>query len=646
MRALCSMDMAQSTLRLPAVTAGRNSRMQSSQRSRHRSIPSPPKRTRSLRPRSPTCRARARARGCAGCSSPALSFALRSHGTGKGDRFTKLKGVLVNNLLKEYHKQTRQQGDQVVYNHAVMEVEKILAHNTRLTEHQLQELQRNFAKGVMINVPNRNIHVVGPASSKKSYSAKAAKTLAMSRSIGSQGATSSLQLDPGESVVPPKSQEVQTEGVDAHRASPTHTVADSVAETTTSNVDGGQSKRQRRVDEWSILVLHSDVKHLEEQKVMKEKLAIEKKKTREELQRQMLRKEELKKQKKQEVLEMARMQEEKYLQWKAEQERVFQMKQAKILAEKEYEAKELQRVQKVKQVQAEKDFKEQQAMLAEFQRQIDEEKKAKEMEMQAKAAAYQEMLKGNAKELERKKALKEAERADNQRLFELQIAMAEKQERYRQQLEGERQMRLKKAERMAGELGSRAAEMEAELDARVKKAQEEHRMRDQEREREKRSKKKQRDDETAAVLAEQVQQRNKLREADRADREVVAKQYRTDAEALLQAEAAARKARVERKKAVHADLSKQLALKAGRGDQFTGMSTTELRLNKNLLQKVLEEKTPDECIPDHILEKIHHSPTPNPGRRSLSRPACSCISRPLCFIFVRITRLRAIRIDY
>lgn len=68
-----------------------------------------------------------------------------------------------------------------------------------------------------------------------------------------------------------------------------------------------------------------------------------------------------------------------------------------------------------------------QAMLAEFARQIEEEKRAKEAESKAKAAAYQEMLKGNAKELERKKAIKQAEMAENHRLFELQIEMAEKQ---------------------------------------------------------------------------------------------------------------------------------------------------------------------------------------------------------------------------
>ena len=68
-----------------------------------------------------------------------------------------------------------------------------------------------------------------------------------------------------------------------------------------------------------------------------------------------------------------------------------------------------------------------QAMLAEFARQIDDEKKAKERELHARAAAYQQMLKENAKELERKKAIKDVERQENQRLFELQVEMAEKQ---------------------------------------------------------------------------------------------------------------------------------------------------------------------------------------------------------------------------
>lgn len=87
------------------------------------------------------------------------------------------------------------------------------------------------------------------------------------------------------------------------------------------------------------------------------------------------------------------------------------------------------------------------------------------------------------------------------------------------------------------------------------------RVRDQERDREKRDKKKLRDEETARVLAIQVQKLCDQRDADRADRAIVAQQYRSDAEALVRAEAAARMAKVESKKAVQEELNKQLALK-------------------------------------------------------------------------------------
>jgi len=296
-----------------------------------------------------------RARG-ADSSRCAHCWAKNSRmGQSKVDRFTKLKGVLVNNLLKEYHKQTKQQGDQIVYNHAVMEVEKILAHNTRLTEQQLQDLQRNFAAGVQINAPNRNIHV---PTKKTSYSAKAAKGLAMSRSRASDFADTAQATGPASYEPPGVSQGMQTERREMTAHSPVDTTADSVHPDESD--DGGNSKRQRRVDEWTLLVLHNDVQHLEGQKQLKAKELVEKKKTGEELRRQMLLKEEEKKKKKLEVVEIAQMQQADYMKWKAEQERAAQMKQARILAEKEHEAKELARVQKTKQIQAEKDFKEQQ----------------------------------------------------------------------------------------------------------------------------------------------------------------------------------------------------------------------------------------------------------------------------------------------
>lgn len=73
----------------------------------------------------------------------------RSRG-GDATKFNKLKGVLVNNLLKYYHKQTKRQGNEQVYARAVEEVERILQ-TGKLQEKHLKELQQRFASGMGIS---------------------------------------------------------------------------------------------------------------------------------------------------------------------------------------------------------------------------------------------------------------------------------------------------------------------------------------------------------------------------------------------------------------------------------------------------------------------------------------------------------------
>jgi len=73
----------------------------------------------------------------------------RSRG-GDANKFNKLKGVLVNNLLKYYHKETKRQGNEQVYARAVEEVERILQHG-KLQEKHLKELQQRFASGLGIS---------------------------------------------------------------------------------------------------------------------------------------------------------------------------------------------------------------------------------------------------------------------------------------------------------------------------------------------------------------------------------------------------------------------------------------------------------------------------------------------------------------
>jgi hypothetical protein len=87
----------------------------------------------------------ARGRGNASARGGPESARSRSSDT----KFNKLKGVLVNNLLKYYHKQVGRQGDQQVYARAVEEVERILQHG-KLQEKHLKELQQRFASGIGI----------------------------------------------------------------------------------------------------------------------------------------------------------------------------------------------------------------------------------------------------------------------------------------------------------------------------------------------------------------------------------------------------------------------------------------------------------------------------------------------------------------
>ena len=277
----------------------------------------------------------------------------------------------------------------MVYNRAVEEVEKILQHG-KLTEEQLKELQRNFAQGVMINPPG-----------KGGQKTKPAPILEEKQALHGAGP-------------------VQTIG--APEAAPVFKSADDTVSISDSMMtDSTPSKRRRAVDEWSIITLYNDVKHFEQQKVYRDRVADEKMRTRKELQRQIEARRAEKEASKIAERNAAQEQQVKYEQWKVDRQRQEQLRQAKILAERDKEAKELQRMQERKKAQADQDLREQQAMLDDFQRQLAEEKAQKDRQIHAKQAAYQQMLADNANVLERKRLAKEAEREENLRLFQLQI---------------------------------------------------------------------------------------------------------------------------------------------------------------------------------------------------------------------------------
>mmetsp|Transcript_31867 Transcript_31867/g.76057 ORF Transcript_31867/g.76057 Transcript_31867/m.76057 type:complete len:549 (-) Transcript_31867:62-1708(-) len=499
--------------------------------------------------------------------------------SGQTDRFTKLKGVLVNNLLKEYHKQTNRQGDELVYNRAVEEVDKILQ-NGKLTEQQLVELQKNFAKGVMINPPMRRGQAPSKATMKPAPPPIAEDT----------------QVLHGTGQV----QDIRPPGTATAAKPPA--MDDSVSVADSMMTESSPSKRRRAVDEWSIITLYNDVKHYEEQKVHKDRAEHDKKQTRQELQQQMEAKKQEKEARKRADRQAAQEQQAKYEQWKAERQRQDQVRQAKILAERDQEAKELQRMQDRKKLQADRDLKEQQKMLDEFQRQINEEKAAKERQLVQKQAQYQQMLVENAKVLERKRLAKEAEREENIRLFQLQVEMAEKQDRLRAEREAERQSKLKSAERMAGELNDRAGELEAQLEDRIRRAQEEHKRKELERDRMKREQKKARDSEMASVLQAQVREREmrKMREAEE-QREIAAR-FRADADEYAKFKNEEKMGKLRSQQAVKDQLNQQLLMKEARKHAEGAMSTIELRLNSHLLKEVLD--TGSAAVPDDLAAKI------------------------------------------
>jgi hypothetical protein len=73
---------------------------------------------------------------------------LPSLNSDRTDKFTRLKAVLVGNLLKEYHRASKDSShDEVVYQMALQEVDSILRRG-KLTEQELKRLQHRFATEV------------------------------------------------------------------------------------------------------------------------------------------------------------------------------------------------------------------------------------------------------------------------------------------------------------------------------------------------------------------------------------------------------------------------------------------------------------------------------------------------------------------
>jgi len=477
-------------------------------------------------------------------------------------RFTKLKAVLLNNLLKAYHKKANRQHDEDVYRRAVEEVDKILA-GGKLTEKDLQNLQRNFANSMLQNQSAQD-----PQKQAAAQPHKAALEIPAARQ------------EDAAAVQPPGS------SLPSYRS---------------------PKKPRKHVDEWSVMTLYSDVAHFEEQKKVKAHELEEKAKTRQMLLDQIEERKRQKEMQKQQEKEAALDQQSKYEQWKKERDRQDELRHQKILSDREAEAQVLHAVQQRKKEAAERALQEEQDMLKDFARQINEERMEKDRQIQRKQEAYQRVLVENEKDLERKRMMKEREREEDARLFRLQIEMAEKQERMRAEREAERQARLKQAERMAGDLGNRAAQLEAQVEARVQQAQAEYVRKERDRDQSKAEKKKKNDRETHQVLQQQIKMHQDHKEQRRQEEKMLAEKFRKEAEAYKMQQQIEKKAKREKALEHMAMLNQQLLAKERADIEEGGMSEVELRLNANILKKVVESEVSADRVPASVKEKVSHS---------------------------------------
>ena len=296
----------------------------------------------------------------------------RSHG-GDAHKFNKLKGVLVNNLLKYYHKQTQRQGDGKVYARAVEEVERILQHG-KLQEKHLKELQQRFSSGIGIDVEE---------------TAPRAQT----------AQNSTQRTLPGD------------DSVSAH---PTGGLAGDAASASNAQqhapTNGSPSKKQRKVDEWSVMTLYDDVRHFEQQKNLKDKKLQDQSRTRSELLGQMnirqLKKEESRAAERQAADEQRR----RYDSWQQEKDILQQRKLDKMAAERVRAAQAREALDFEKKSLAELKLQEEHRALDGFKEQIEQEKRVKQQQQQEKKQQYDAVLIENARELERKRLLKAKER--------------------------------------------------------------------------------------------------------------------------------------------------------------------------------------------------------------------------------------------
>ena len=202
----------------------------------------------------------------------------------------------------------------------------------------------------------------------------------------------------------------------------------STTPTATSARPSEQRHSPAKVDAWSLITLHNDLSAAEEARKAQEQRARLKAQTREQLFAQMQHKELLKQGQREAAIEEARAVQRQADELRAEEGREAQLRRERLAAAQHRAAEQRAAAAEQHEAAVARRLQEEQLMLSEFQRQLDEEKARRERAVQEKQRQYQAQQVENARELERKRLAKQKEREENERLFRMQVEMAEKQE--------------------------------------------------------------------------------------------------------------------------------------------------------------------------------------------------------------------------
>ena len=331
---------------------------------------------------------------------------------------------------------------------------------------------------------------------------------------------------------------------------------------------GSARKRPAKVDEWTVMNIYSDVTHFEEQKAKRAVDQSFKAHFRDELSQQVMAKKQAKAAQRAKEKEAADEQARRYDIFLQEKE-VQRQRKLMVQAEQRQKARDAKaELDRAKASAAKARLEEERKMIEKYKEQAEQDMRDRQHKVLVKKQQYDQTLLENEKELERKRKVKQMQKEEDERLFALQMEMAEKQERQRAAREEERQRRLKQAERMAEVQGDQAAAIERQTEERVRKAQEEQRRRDQEKERSKREAQKKATADQLHALDSQVEEmKDKKKKAKEAERLLLlaAQKEKEDWEADKKR---AKIEKVKRQQAFAKDLDQQLAMR----EQYRSLS--------------------------------------------------------------------------